>query len=67
MIIKELFEGPVGDYCISRNTIKCLLKLIFTFLQYSYPRNNKSRTTNVGYEFGSTCDPAPTVWETISS
>ena len=24
MIIKELFEGPVGDYCIARNTIKCL-------------------------------------------
>ena len=27
MIIKELFEGPVGDYCIARNTIKCLLFL----------------------------------------
>jgi len=25
MIIKELFEGPVGDYFIARNTIKCLL------------------------------------------
>jgi len=24
MIIKELFEGPVADYCIARNTIKCL-------------------------------------------
>ena len=24
--IKDLFEGPVGDYCIARNTIKCLLK-----------------------------------------
>ena len=24
MIIKELFEGLVGDYCIARNTIKCL-------------------------------------------
>jgi len=24
MIIKELFEGPVGDYCIVRNTINCL-------------------------------------------
>jgi len=23
----ELFEGPVGDYCIARNTIKCLFKL----------------------------------------
>ena len=22
MIIKELFEGPVGDYCIARNTVK---------------------------------------------
>ena len=27
MINKELFEGPVGDYCIARNTIKCLLYL----------------------------------------
>jgi len=25
MIIKEHFEGPVGDYGIARNTIKCLL------------------------------------------
>jgi len=25
LIIKELFMGPVGDYCIARNTIKCLL------------------------------------------
>jgi len=25
MIIKELFEGLVGDYCIARNTIKSLL------------------------------------------
>ena len=24
MIIKEFFEGPVGDYCIARKTIKCL-------------------------------------------
>jgi len=24
MIIKEFFEGPVGDYCIPHNTIKCL-------------------------------------------
>jgi len=24
MINNELFEGPVGDYCIARNTIKCL-------------------------------------------
>jgi len=32
MIIKELFEGPVGDYCIARNTIKCL----FTFIAYYY-------------------------------
>ena len=28
MIIKELFEEPVGDYCIARNTIKCLFKII---------------------------------------
>jgi len=27
MIKKELFEGPVGDYCIARNTIKCLFIL----------------------------------------
>jgi len=26
IIIKELFEEPVGDYCIVRNTIKCLVK-----------------------------------------
>ena len=25
MTIEELFEGLVGDYCIARNTIKCLL------------------------------------------
>jgi len=25
MLIKELFEGPVGDYGIACNTIKCLL------------------------------------------
>jgi len=28
MIIKELSDGPVGDYCIARNTIKCLLYVI---------------------------------------
>ena len=27
MIIKEPFEGPVGDYCISRNTIKRVNKV----------------------------------------
>jgi len=27
MIIEELFEGPVGDYRIARNTIKCLFSL----------------------------------------
>ena len=27
MIIKQLFEGPVGDYCIARNTIKCLFHI----------------------------------------
>jgi len=27
MINKDFFEGPVGDYCIARNTIKCLLIL----------------------------------------
>jgi len=30
MIIKDLFEGPVGDYCIARNTIKCLSKILFS-------------------------------------
>ena len=30
MINKELFEGPVEDYCIARNTIKCLLNFNFT-------------------------------------
>jgi len=29
MMIKELFEGLVGDYCIARNTIKCLFVLEF--------------------------------------
>jgi len=29
MINKELFEGPVGDYCIARNTIKCLFYKLF--------------------------------------
>ena len=42
MIIKELFEGPVGDYCIARNTIKCLfgivMSLMFSFvLKYKAP------------------------------
>ena len=27
MIIKERFEGPEGDYCIARNTVKCLFSL----------------------------------------
>jgi len=31
MIIKELFEGPIGDYCFARNAIKCLLLLILQF------------------------------------
>jgi len=30
MIIKELFDGPVGDYCIARNTIRCLLQKPFS-------------------------------------
>jgi len=29
MIIKELLEGPVGGYCIARNTIKCLLNKVY--------------------------------------
>jgi hypothetical protein len=37
MTIKELFEGPVGDYCIARNTIKCLLlKLLLWNLKFYY-------------------------------
>jgi len=28
MIIKELFEGPIGEYCITSNTIKCLLHIV---------------------------------------
>jgi len=27
-MIKEHFEGPVGDYCIARNTIKCLFDMV---------------------------------------
>jgi len=42
MIIKELFEGPVGDYCIARNTIKCLLYL----LHHSQPLALNSNTEN---------------------
>jgi len=33
MIIKELFEGPVGDCCIARNTIKCLLTKLWAFFK----------------------------------
>ena len=29
MIIKELFEEPVGDYCIARYTIKYLFIILF--------------------------------------
>jgi len=35
MIFKEIFEGPVGDYCIARNTIKCLFLLGADDLLYS--------------------------------
>ena len=35
MIIEERFEGPVGDYCIVRNTIKCLL-FITVHVQMSF-------------------------------
>jgi len=31
-MIKELFEGPVGDYCIAHNTIKCLLIDVFNLV-----------------------------------
>jgi len=36
MINKELFEGPVGDYCIARNTIKCLFFLVFDMCMAVY-------------------------------
>ena len=32
MINEDFFEGPVGDYCIARNTIKCLLLLLLLLL-----------------------------------
>jgi len=35
MIFKDIFEGPVGDYCYARNTIKCLFILV---LRYSMRR-----------------------------
>jgi len=25
---QEVFEGPVGDYCIARNTMKCLFIML---------------------------------------
>ena len=31
MIFKELFEGPVGDYGIARNTMKCLFICVSTY------------------------------------
>jgi len=34
MIVKELFEGPVGDCCIARNTIKCVFCFNSIFLNY---------------------------------
>ena len=43
MINIELFEGPVGDYCIARNTIKCLLIKMFykkNFWKYYVQRND---------------------------
>jgi len=39
MIIKEHFEGPVGDYCVVRNTIKCLLNNTLTSKQGSIKRS----------------------------
>ena len=47
MIIKELFEGPVGDYCIARNTIKCLfyksINLQFTGQSTRHTKNGTGR------------------------
>ena len=37
-MIKELFEGPVGDYCIARNTIKCL---------FNYEKHNRDRKNSL--------------------
>jgi len=34
MTIKELFEGPVGDYCIARITIKCLFYILYSYFLY---------------------------------
>jgi len=35
MINKDFFEGPVGDYCIARNTIKCLFNWSFQIMDTS--------------------------------
>ena len=45
MIIKELFEGPVGEYCIAHNTIKFLsfgLILLPTGFVYTHQGNNSN-------------------------
>ena len=41
MTIKELFEGPEGDHCIARNTIKWLLILLFV------PKTAKSKLNDI--------------------
>jgi len=47
MINKELFEGPVGDYCIARNTIKCLfIKHLFQ-IKYRAKRAKKMRKLSI--------------------
>ena len=38
MTNKELYEGPVGDYCIARNTIKIML-VIYILWRNSRPTN----------------------------
>jgi len=50
MINKGLFEGPVGDYCIARNTIKCLL-FFKTYWFFLYCCGHKSSISTVGVYF----------------
>jgi len=40
MIIKELFEKPVGDYCFARNTIKWLFTIPSSCKQQMFPSSD---------------------------
>jgi len=46
IIIKELFEGPVGDYCIARNTIKCLFDTRSTLHLVTWRKINRFRISS---------------------